>query len=212
LGLFYESVVSTTGPLAGSERSVFLAAVRAHVEDPAAQTAWVIYSTGCHPWSLANPRIAEWSVTQDEGGTPFIDWRLPKTRPFSRRKKTLLSVDGTVETYDVRTVRASSGRKQRTVHLRLNPEIGPFIEEFLRTQLGFSEEEYRLRVVNFGRKVGLSGLSPRTLRHDHCLRMCVACEWDLNRARLLTGTTELVLLGYTRFRDFGDLDPSRMFG
>jgi hypothetical protein len=107
---------------------------------------------------------------------------------------------------------AKRQRLIRELHIPLNPEIASWAPAFLEMELGYSEREYNLRVVAFGKSCGLDGLSPRTCRHDYCLRACITCGWDLNRAGMLTGTSPTVLLRYANRRDQGDLDRALLFG
>ena len=163
--------VSTTAPLEANERAVLLQGLRS-VTTREARTTWVFYSLGCHPWCLAHPKQSRIRITQ-EGRASFVNWRRAKTRTA----------------------------KHPEMHVPLNPEIEPWLPDFLAHELGYSEREYLRRVELFGLSCGIEGLSPRTLRHDFCLRMLEATGWDVNTAQTLTGTTASILLGYARRRN-----------
>jgi integrase len=162
--------VSTTTPLEDDERQLLLTNVRRR-DDIGARTTWFIYSTGAHPWCLSNPKLSRFRVTEDQG-MKHLNFRLAK--PATRRDPDL--------------------------HVPLNPEIQPWVQAFIESELGYSEREYYRRVTMFGESIGLEGLSPRTLRHDFCLRILTAVDWDVEAAKPLTGTTTEVLLGYARRR------------
>ena len=198
-------MVNSISPLRLDERGRFLDFVRKNRELTEARTAWTIYSCGAHPWSLAHPAQARFTITEESDGK-YIGWRYPKTRTTERKRRHVVGVDAEGRELAEVKITKYRPRKQTMAHVPLNPEIAPWIASFLENELGYTEEEYRLRVVEVGELSGLPGLTPRTLRHDFCFRACLACNWDLNRASLLAGTTVSTLLRYTRDRplDLGE--------
>lgn len=114
-------------------------------------------------------------------------WSL--AHPDRANWKIVSGADGTYLTY----LRAKTYEQTRLV---MDPGVEPWIEAFLEEELGHSEHEYARRVRRWAEKAGLSGMTPRTLRHDCIYRFLREFDWNLVYAVATFGTDARTLVGY----------------
>jgi hypothetical protein len=108
-------VVSNKRPLAEDERAVLTGAFRRDqlTSDPNYRTARVIWSTGCHPWSLANAYDCRWKIVE-EGGHRYVDYIRAKNL-----KHTHLDLDPGIGDWLLDFIRDEGGYTEREYHRRV---------------------------------------------------------------------------------------------
>ncbi len=105
-------------------------------------------------------------------------------------------------------------KTEQQVSVPIDPDIRDWLGDLIS-----SLEERPIHPVNvakmvraFGEAHGLSGLTPRTLRHDYAYR--AVQSQGFMAARELTGTTTEILMGYARrqMAEAASRDPKGLFG
>ncbi len=102
----------------------------------------------------------------------------------------------------------------RMIAVPVDPAIAPWLPVLIEQlrEARFHPVTVNQKVHEFGEKWGLSGLTPRGLRHDFANRAAVS--QGIISARELTGTTTDILMGYAR-RELSKAtakDPKGLFG
>jgi len=108
-------VVSNKRPLAEDERRTLLEGFKVlrGSADRDYRTTQVIWSTGCHPWSLQNSDYCRWKVVE-EGGTSYVDYLRAKTY-----EHTHLVLDPAIATWLLEFLRDEGGYTTREYHRRV---------------------------------------------------------------------------------------------
>jgi hypothetical protein len=108
-------VVSNKRPLAEDERRVLIEAFKRDQisEDPNYRTARVIWSTACHPWSLANAYDCRWRITE-EAGHRYINYIRAK-----QAGETCLDLDPAIAEWILDFLRDEGGYTEREYHRRV---------------------------------------------------------------------------------------------
>ena len=110
-----KTVISNKKPLTEPERGLLLAGFRVDAQNPDSdyRTTRVIWSTGCHPWSLRNAGDCRWRITEQEGHR-YVRYIRAKTL-----SETQLDLDPGIETWLLDFVKDQGGFTEREYHRRV---------------------------------------------------------------------------------------------
>jgi len=82
-------------------------------DDPCYRTTRVIWSTGCHPWSLANAEYCRWKIVE-ENGASYVDFLRAKTY-----QHTHVVLDPAIASWLLDFIRDHGGYTEREYHRRV---------------------------------------------------------------------------------------------